>query len=555
MAAKRPGKREFRAAAAAADNARRATDALRYVRPSDPGYAQSHVAAMQANVKAALAARSFGNEAAAAEYAAAAVAASRNARDDLAVEFAMRELHPESYPSPSPGGSSGALALPGDEGAIVVFTPPTKAGARTLLGVARVRVEEQEYDRVRVRVLKLSINGDGKPPARVGDELVVRRAELYVQRIPSEEKAFRAEVNRLWGRGTRRGEERAPSRARAPAPPPAPPLPVVPKVSAAEVRAACRSKVGRAAARARVACEHKERSGEEKNPSGVREQSNPRPARYMTPKACRTCGARTSALAKYTAGGSLDETGPVFYDASGKSGSFGGLAVRCSGCGEPRAVKAVHGVVNRAIACDARCESSHGFKCECSCGGKNHGASFSSAPAARSNPRPRVLVPNPTGSLSELGLLTRLTYRDGRGELVELVWALKDAPILAHDDASRLFVVYQGKVTRAASPPEIERYERMHWGARARGKVRSGVFATAPFRRLGTGETIVYTTIKGGDGSKRVDYRHEWGDGARGRFVAPSVYVHRCGSRACMVENAIALGGGSYTVETHGIIG
>lgn len=178
----------------------------------------------------------------------------------------------------------------------------------------------------------------------------------------------------------------------------------------------------------------------------------------------------------------------------------------------------------------------------------------------------RLFAANPRGSLSELGLLTKLTYATRAGELVTLRWSLKDAPVLAHDEDDRLFIVYGGRVVRGSTDAEIERYERMHWGARARGKVRGGIYAGEPLRELGEGVAIVYTTIKGGDRG-RVDYRHEWGDGwrevpevkKRGKWLAwqdaPKVAIHECGAKGCPAEQAIALVGGNYIVREHGIIG
>lgn len=46
----------------------------------------------------------------------------------------------------------------------------------------------------------------------------------------------------------------------------------------------------------------------------------------------------------------------------------------CPGCGAPKAAAPVQGVFKAHIQCDARCESATGHKCECSCGGMNHGA-------------------------------------------------------------------------------------------------------------------------------------------------------------------------------------
>ena len=48
---------------------------------------------------------------------------------------------------------------------------------------------------------------------------------------------------------------------------------------------------------------------------------------------------------------------------------------RCHRCGGKFNLSEVHGK-RTGHQCDARCLSSTGSKCECSCGGKNHGASY-----------------------------------------------------------------------------------------------------------------------------------------------------------------------------------
>lgn len=47
-------------------------------------------------------------------------------------------------------------------------------------------------------------------------------------------------------------------------------------------------------------------------------------------------------------------------------------AVEC--CGAHVLMQAVQGTRNPEIECGAKCRSSKGHVCECSCGGKNHGA-------------------------------------------------------------------------------------------------------------------------------------------------------------------------------------
>lgn len=43
-------------------------------------------------------------------------------------------------------------------------------------------------------------------------------------------------------------------------------------------------------------------------------------------------------------------------------------------CGKPVDMKPVKGIHNDEIECGAKCRASKGHRCECSCGGKNHGA-------------------------------------------------------------------------------------------------------------------------------------------------------------------------------------
>lgn len=45
-------------------------------------------------------------------------------------------------------------------------------------------------------------------------------------------------------------------------------------------------------------------------------------------------------------------------------------------CGKPVEMKAVKGTKVPEIPCGAKCLSSKGHVCECSCGGKNHGAGW-----------------------------------------------------------------------------------------------------------------------------------------------------------------------------------
>ena len=89
---------------------------------------------------------------------------------------------------------------------------------------------------------------------------------------------------------------------------------------------------------------------------------------------CR-CGAHTSALASNVNRADAN-MGALFHDEKGEAGTYGGLAILCRSCGKAALAKAVRGVYSAKHVCNAKCLASHSGKCECSCGGKNHGASF-----------------------------------------------------------------------------------------------------------------------------------------------------------------------------------
>lgn len=64
-----------------------------------------------------------------------------------------------------------------------------------------------------------------------------------------------------------------------------------------------------------------------------------------------------------------------FYCAAPQCGVW--IRVPCA-CGERVILaKPVHGTRNDSVKCDARCTHAKGHSCECSCGGKNHGADAS----------------------------------------------------------------------------------------------------------------------------------------------------------------------------------
>lgn len=173
---------------------------------------------------------------------------------------------------------------------------------------------------------------------------------------------------------------------------------------------------------------------------------------------------------------------------------------------------------------------------------------------------------NPPRTFVELGKLTRLVvtkHPAQKGDVARIVailaWSLRDAPVLAYDERGKLWIVYAGRVVRPSSPQEVKEYRRTHWGAPAKGKVRDGGVAVPPFVELGEGGTIIYTTRKAGDGGgELVDYVHLFGEGARGKWEPPRVVEHRCKggcAASCQSRGAIALRGGTYRVDSRGIVG
>ncbi len=91
--------------------------------------------------------------------------------------------------------------------------------------------------------------------------------------------------------------------------------------------------------------------------------------RYITRKSCKECGVRTSALAITNASGSIMPGSPVYYHPR-----TGDLVINCRGCGVAKYATMVRGTYSAKHICSGKCLASTGFVCECSCGGKNHGA-------------------------------------------------------------------------------------------------------------------------------------------------------------------------------------
>lgn len=94
-------------------------------------------------------------------------------------------------------------------------------------------------------------------------------------------------------------------------------------------------------------------------------------ARYLAK--CKACNCVTSTLATNVGRRDAD-MGGLFYDEKGESGVFGNLVIRCRSCGKARRAVMVKGKFSAKHDCNAKCLASIGPSCECSCGGKNHGA-------------------------------------------------------------------------------------------------------------------------------------------------------------------------------------
>jgi hypothetical protein len=60
-------------------------------------------------------------------------------------------------------------------------------------------------------------------------------------------------------------------------------------------------------------------------------------------------------------------------------GISGGFCLLCRGCNKAKGAKLVKGKCSEKHVCAAKCMSSHGTICECSCAGKNHGAAYEQA--------------------------------------------------------------------------------------------------------------------------------------------------------------------------------
>jgi hypothetical protein len=100
-------------------------------------------------------------------------------------------------------------------------------------------------------------------------------------------------------------------------------------------------------------------------------------------KGCK-CGAVTSVLVvavDYSAAARVNTLrgwlpACVVEGTVGAAYENGRVLVNCRSCGAPRWADRVLGKVSVKHVCGSKCMSSTGFVCECSCGGKNHGAGY-----------------------------------------------------------------------------------------------------------------------------------------------------------------------------------
>ena len=69
----------------------------------------------------------------------------------------------------------------------------------------------------------------------------------------------------------------------------------------------------------------------------------------------------------------VPDTLPVDRSAPARAGRLGGVFTDCPDCGASTLLEPVEGKHRADVPCDARCTGARGPRCECSCGGANHG--------------------------------------------------------------------------------------------------------------------------------------------------------------------------------------
>lgn len=102
-------------------------------------------------------------------------------------------------------------------------------------------------------------------------------------------------------------------------------------------------------------------------PDNGRTRTETRTTTFRILGSCRTCGRTSSALATRI----VSYTSLLNRMPHRSVREIWPAAIEC--CGKPLSRTPVKGVRNDT-PCDDRCTEAKGHKCECSCGGKNHGA-------------------------------------------------------------------------------------------------------------------------------------------------------------------------------------
>lgn len=152
-----------------------------------------------------------------------------------------------------------------------------------------------------------------------------------------------------------------------------------------------------------------------------------------------------------------------------------------------------------------------------------------------------------------LGRLALLEWEEPRTRIIRSVsFPLRSAPFLSYDARGRLHIAHCPELLGGASAEQIAAYAHTHWGERGRGE-NFEALETRAGQVLGKGTKIVYTTRKRGDDAL-TDYEHTWGEGGRGRVVAPTVMREDvCHGRRKLA--LFRLRGGNYRVTSRGIVG
>ena len=89
---------------------------------------------------------------------------------------------------------------------------------------------------------------------------------------------------------------------------------------------------------------------------------------------CKGCNCFTSALSEGWDARKQNPGAGIVY-----TNKMGFIVIQCRKCSGERYAKIVQGKFSAKHECSAKCLSSHGPTCECSCGGKNHGAAYEAA--------------------------------------------------------------------------------------------------------------------------------------------------------------------------------